>query len=170
MTKDYIICGIDPGIERVGIAIITKNLNTTPKENLIFSECFKTSKDLLIEERLSIIYNHIDEIINKYKPQIVVIEKIFFTVNIKTAITVAHARGSILANIGKHNIKIIELTPTEIKSAVTGNGASGKDAILKMVPKIIQLDTAKMGDDEIDAIAIALAGSSRVRYSQFNTK
>lgn len=170
MQENYIICGIDPGIERVGIAIINKNLKTKPKEELVFSECFKTSKNLNLENRLSIIYNHINEVIKKYKPQVVVIEKIFFTVNIKTAITVAHARGAILANIGAHNIEIIELTPTEIKSAITGNGASSKDAILKMVPKIIQIDTTKMGDDEIDAIAIALAGSSHIRYSQFKTK
>jgi len=170
MNNDYIICGIDPGIERVGIAIINKNLNTNPKEKLIFSECFKTSKNLDIEKRLFHIYEHIEEIIKKYKPNVVIIEKIFFTVNIKTAITVAHARGAILASIGKQNIKIIELTPTEIKSAVTGNGASGKPEILKMMPKIIQIDTSKMGDDEIDAIAIALAGSSRIRYSQLSLK
>jgi len=160
------ILGIDPGIERLGIAIIEKNILSNPKEKIIFSECFKTPKTLPTEKRLALIYEKITKIVKDHKPDVAVVEKIFFTVNQKTAIIVAESRGTILAAIGKENIQIMELSPTEIKESITGNGAAKKEDISRMLSKIIHIPNTNAKDDELDAIASALAGSAKLRYSQ----
>jgi len=166
LKNKTIILGIDPGIERLGIAIIEKNTLTIPKEKIVFSECFKTLKSDPTEKRLFQIHQHILEILEVYKPDIAIIEKIFFTVNQKTAITVAQARGSVMTAIGSKNIPIMELTPTEIKESITGNGSAKKQDIARMLPKIIPIPNQTLQDDELDAIASALAGSAKLRYSQ----
>lgn len=170
MKDKTIIIGIDPGIERLGIAILEKNILENPKEKIIFSECFKTSKNLSTSVRLHLIHEHVTEILVKYNPDIAVIEKIFFTVNQKTAIIVAEARGVVMATMGLKNIDVMELSPTEIKECITGNGNSKKEDIARMLPKIIKLPEEKTQDDELDAIAAALTCSSKLRYSQISSK
>lgn len=165
-TNIQIILGIDPGIEKLGIAVIKVNPNEKKKETVIYSECFMTDKKMETQNRLALIYARIGEIIKKYSPTIVAIEHIFFSVNQKTAIVVAEARGVILASIGANNLEIIELTPNEIKQSVTGYGKATKADIIKMIPKIVDLPTDSLQDDEIDAIAIALSASSKLRYQQ----
>lgn len=147
------ILGIDPGIERIGIAIIEKNLG---KEEYIFSECFKTSSKLSQYERLVLIAHEIEAIIKKYNPGGLAIEKLYFEKNTKTAMSVAEARGVILFSCAQKKLQIFEYTPLQIKVAVTGYGKSDKKAIMQMIPKIIKIPNQKMIDDEMDAIAIAI--------------
>lgn len=170
MKEKTIILGIDPGIEKLGIAILEKNINSSPKEKILFSECFKTSKNLSTSERLYLIHEHVKQVLEKYNPDIAVIEKIFFTVNQKTAIVVAEARGVVLSTFGLKNIDVMELSPTEIKECITGNGNAKKTDIARMLPKIIKLPTDSLQDDELDAIAAALSCSSKLRYSQLSSK
>ncbi|QQR76907.1 crossover junction endodeoxyribonuclease RuvC [Candidatus Nomurabacteria bacterium] len=100
----------------------------------------------------------------KYKPEYLSIEKLYMTVNQKTAMNVAEARGVVIYESQKSNIPIYEFTPMEIKMAVTGFGKATKNDVAKMVPKLIVLENKKMKDDEIDAIAIALTLSATIRY------
>ena len=166
MNSRTIILGIDPGIERVGIAILAKDKDSNPKEKLIHSECFFTDKKLETHKRLTLIYDHITNVIHEFKPDIASVEKIFFATNAKTAVIVAEARGAILSALGKEDVNVMELSPTEIKESITGNGRASKDDIKRMLPKIIELIHSKSQDDELDAIASALAASSKLRYSQ----
>ena len=147
------ILGIDPGIERVGIAVIEK---INGKDNYLFSECFKTSPKLSHTDRLKLIGEEISEVIQKYSPDTLAIEKLFFETNTKTAMAVAEARGMMLYVSALAKLSIFEYTPLEIKVAVTGYGKSDKHAIMHMVPMLIKLPNRKMIDDEVDAIAIAL--------------
>lgn len=151
------ILGIDPGYERLGIAIVEKNPeNRNP--NLIFSETFKTSANDTDAERLFQIQKEIERVIKKYRPEKMGIETLFFNKNIKTAIKVAEARGIILACAKKYNLEITELSPQQVKIAVTGYGRSDKKAIIKMIPLLIQIkEKKKFFDDEYDAIAASLA-------------
>lgn len=165
-SDKQIILGIDPGIERLGIAILELNPNNKKRETVIFSECFVTSRKDTTEVRLAKVYNRITEVLNLYKPTVVAIEHIFFSNNQKTAIIVSEARGVILAAVGQKQVKIVELTPNEIKQSVTGYGRATKADIITMIPKIVDLPTLSLQDDEIDAIAIALSVSSRLRYQQ----
>ncbi len=147
------ILGIDPGVERIGIAVIEK---TGPKETYVFSECFKTSAQLPHAERLAAIGTEIARVVAEHAPVALAIEKLYFEKNVTTAMGVAEARGVALYECAKAGMRIHEYTPMQIKVAVTGYGKSDKAAIMQMVPRLIKLPERNMIDDEVDAIAIAL--------------
>jgi crossover junction endodeoxyribonuclease RuvC len=155
------ILGIDPGVERVGIAIIDK---VGGKETFIYSECFKTSAKLSHAERLALIGGEIARVIDEYAPKALSIEKLFFQTNVTTAMFVAEARGVIVYECARRGLPVYEYTPMEIKVAVTGYGKSDKTAIMQMVPKLIKLPVRKMIDDEVDAIAITLTAFAHERF------
>lgn len=159
------VLAIDPGYERLGVAILEKlmpkefnqtSLTLPIRESLLFSETFKTSKDLPHPERLFLITKRISEIISGYRPDFLAIETLFFSKNHKTALLVAEARGAILAEAKKSGLQIVELNPNEIKLAVTGYGKSDKQSLYKIVPQLIKIDSAIKHDDEVDAIAVGL--------------
>ena len=154
MPNNMKVLAIDPGVERVGIAVVEKIGGA--KETLIYSDCFKTSSKLPHPERLTLIGTEIARIIKEYKPQALAIEKLYFETNVTTAMAVSEARGVILYEAARCGMPIFEYTPLEIKVAVTGYGKSDKKAVMYMVPKLIKLPDQKMIDDEMDAIAIAL--------------
>lgn len=148
------ILAIDPGFERVGIAIIEKTY--TLKHNLVYSNCFKTSAKIPFHERLTLIGNEIESIIKKYKPDALAIEKLYFTTNQKTVMGVSEARGVIIYTASRNGLQIFEYTPPQIKIAVTGYGKSTKDAVMFMVRKLIEVKDSVVSDDELDAIAIGI--------------
>jgi len=155
------IIAIDPGFERVGIALIERDLKK--KDTLLFSECFKTSSKLVLSERLKNIGERIEEIIKEYKPESLAIEKLFFTTNQKTVMGVSEARGVIIYCSIKNNLNIFEYTPPQIKVAVTGYGRADKNMVISMVPKLIQINKEIKLDDEMDAIAIGITHLSTIR-------
>ena len=148
------ILAIDPGFERVGIAIIEKTQKN--QDILIYSACFKTKASLSFHERLTNIGNEIESVIKKYKPQSLAIEKLFFTTNQKTVMNVAEARGVIVYTASKNGLSIFEYTPPQIKVAVTGYGKADKSMVISMVHKLIKINKKTNSDDELDAIAIGL--------------
>jgi crossover junction endodeoxyribonuclease RuvC len=147
------IISIDPGYERLGIAVLERDKG---KEVLLYSDCFKTSTKLSLNERIFLIGQEVESLIKKFKVDGFSIEKLFFTNNQKTAMGVAEVRGVLLYIASKNNLKIGEYTPMQIKVAVTGYGKADKNDIAKMVPKLITLQEKKYIDDEMDAIAIGL--------------
>lgn len=147
------ILGIDPGYERMGIAIIEKEKNS---DLVLFSGCVKTSPKLPMEQRLLFIGNAIREVVKKYKPDTAAIEELYFAKNTKTALLVAEARGVIRYALESEGIPCSEYHPNAIKIAITGHGASDKTAIAFMIPKLVKFDATKKIDDELDAIAVAL--------------
>lgn len=160
------IISIDPGYERMGVAVIEKNKEG--KENLIFSECFKTSSKLIHSERLNLIGAEIEKIIKKYKPEAMAIETLFFKNNQKTGLYVAEARGVMLYIASKHGLKIKEFSPMAIKIAVTGYGNSDKEQVIFMVKKLIKINDCSdkdiKYDDEYDAIAAGLTYFASEKY------
>jgi crossover junction endodeoxyribonuclease RuvC len=156
------ILGIDPGFERLGIAILEKNKGEK-REKVIFSECFKTSAKLEFGERLKLIGDRVKEIIKEYKPEILSIETLFLTTNHKTVMHVAEARGVVIYEAQNAKLGIFEVSPPQIKIAVTGYGRSDKTQINKMVKILVDIDKSKKSDDELDAIAIALTAFAHHR-------
>jgi crossover junction endodeoxyribonuclease RuvC len=148
------IISIDPGYERLGLAIIEKNKNE--REILLFSECFKTSAKLPHHERLTLIGDRIKEVIKKWKPEHLATEKLFFAGNQKTALLVSEARGVILYTGSSNGLEIFEYRPNEIKIARTGYGSAEKKQIMDMTRKLIKIESKTNSDDELDAIAIGL--------------
>lgn len=153
-TTPTIILGIDPGFERIGIAVIQR----VPKEKdaLLYSNCFKTSAKIPFHKRLAAIGAEIERVIAEYQPQALAIEKLYFTTNQKTVMGVAEARGVIVYSAARNDLAVFEYTPPQIKVAVTGYGKADKGMVGMMVPKLIQIDSDISSDDELDAIAIGL--------------
>ena len=157
------IIAIDPGFERIGIAILER----IPKEKdtLVYSTCFKTSAKIPFHERLTAIGTEMENVIRKYKPQALAIEKLYFTTNQKTVMNVAEARGVIIYTASHNDLSIFEYTPPQIKLAVAGYGKATKDMVMRMVPKLIKMDIKTNSDDELDAIAIGLTCLACERFS-----
>ncbi len=156
------ILGIDPGFERLGVAILEKN-KTDRKEKIIFSECFKTPAKLDFSERLRLIGGEVRKVIKEYKPEVLAIETLFLTTNQKTVMHVAEARGVVIYEAAQAGLEIFEASPPQIKIATTGYGRSDKAQILKMVRILVDIDKTKKSDDELDAVAIALTGFAHLR-------
>ncbi|MFA6397870.1 MAG: crossover junction endodeoxyribonuclease RuvC [Candidatus Paceibacterota bacterium] len=148
------IISIDPGFERVGIAVLEKTNKTC--EEILYSNCFKTSAKIPFSERLFLIGTEINKIIKKYKPEALIIETLFFTTNQKTVMNVSEARGVIIYEASIAGLKIVEFTPLQIKVACTGYGKATKNQVFSMVKKLIKIDSGVKSDDEIDAIAVGL--------------
>lgn len=147
------IIAIDPGYERLGIAILEK---VSGKEVLIFSTCFKTKATLEFVERLELVGREIERIISEYKPESLATENLFIANNQKTAMRVAETRGAILYQARRSGLTISEYTPLQIKTATTGYGKATKDQMISMVQKLIPAAKTLKQDDEIDAIAIGI--------------
>ena len=154
------IISIDPGYERLGVAIIEKSNQpfdkAQSKEILIFSDCLKTSPKISHEERLKIIGTEVGKLIAKYKPEAMAIETLFFKANAKTAMKVSEARGVMLYEAAKSGLAVVEFTPLQIKVAVTGYGKSEKEQVTTMVKRLITIPKELKYDDEYDAIAVGL--------------
>lgn len=154
MTK---ILGIDPGYERLGIAVID---TSTRKATLLFSECFTTPKSYAHHDRLRLIADHLNEVIQTYKPEQASIETLFFSTNKKTALAVAEARGAILLTCSHLGLIIREFLPAHIKVAIAGHGRADKKQMMAMVPRLVEITKHIETDDEFDAIAIALTAAA----------
>lgn len=150
------ILGIDPGIERLGWGLIKKDGGKIERINSGVKKTLKTQKK---PERLFEIQCFLDDLIKKGKPNVVSVEKLFFSKNVKTALNVSEARGVILATAQKHGIKIIEFTPQQIKMAVCGHGNASKTEVANMLKLSIILPQKNLLDDETDALAIALTAA-----------
>ncbi len=148
------ILGIDPGMAIVGYSILDfdgKNLK------LEHSGSIQTDKNQKESLRLLEIFNDMNFIVEKYKPDVCAIEKLFFFRNYTTVMPVAHARGVILTVLGKYNIPIYEYTPIEVKKTLTGYGRASKKEVEQMVKISLNCDTLPKLDDTVDSIAIAIS-------------
>jgi crossover junction endodeoxyribonuclease RuvC len=147
------ILGIDPGTATTGWAVVEeKNKNAT----LVACGCVNTSKFHSDEERLVEIGRDIALLIKKYQPDEAAIEDLFFFKNLKTAITVAQARGVILYEIKKNLVPLFSYTPLQVKQALTGYGRADKKQMQEMVKNILRLKCVPKPDDAADAVAIAI--------------
>ena len=153
-----IILGIDPGYDRLGIAIIEKP--TKGKEVVIYSDCFQTSSTDDIYKRFRLIGAEIARVLEEFQPDKMAIETLFMSTNQKTGMRVAEARGIIMHEAIKKHIPIFEYSPGQIKMAVTGDGTSDKTRMIKMVHLLVSIPQKKARDDEYDAIAVALTCSA----------
>ena len=151
--KFMIILGIDPGTTRIGYALLDKKENTGV--DLITYGCLELPNKSQIE-RLAEISRLISDLIAQYHPEVLAIEKLFFTKNAKTAFSVSEARGVIISRASSSNLNVLEFTPLEVKVATTGYGRAEKKEIQKMICRLLNLEKTPQPDDASDAIAIGL--------------
>jgi crossover junction endodeoxyribonuclease RuvC len=149
------IIGIDPGIALIGYAILD---SVNRKIDLLECGVIKTSSDLTLPERLKIIREDLESLLERFKPEAAAVELIYFAKNVKTGIAVAHGRGIILEKLASFGIaKIQEFTPTHLKQVLFGSGKASKKEIQIMVSHSLGLEGLVKPDDAADAVALALA-------------
>lgn len=148
-----IIIGIDPGYAIVGVGVIEYKGN---KFRPIEYNAITTEPSMASSLRLKWIYDEICIYLDKYKPDAVAIEELFFNTNAKTAILVAQARGVLVVAATNRGIPVYEYTPLQIKQAVTGYGRAEKGQIQQMVKMLLNLNVIPKPDDAADALAVAI--------------
>ena len=158
------ILGIDPGLATVGIGIVEKCEERNAKREMrLLDWCvITTAKGLQLPERLREISKDLSKILRAEKPDLVVVEKLYFATNRKTAMSVAEARGVILLTVQTAGVPVLEPTPLQLKLAVTGDGSADKRQVREMLLRILHLDAAEFAggsDDATDAVALAVYGA-----------
>jgi crossover junction endodeoxyribonuclease RuvC len=146
------VLAIDPGFDRLGIAVLEGDPS---KPSHVWSDCIKPAEGEAAA-RLAEIAGAVRKAIKKHTPDMVALEKLFFTKSITSALGVAEARGVVLAAAGEAKVPVKEFSPQEVKMAVTGYGAADKKSVMRMTMKLIKLPEKKRLDDEFDAIALAI--------------
>ncbi len=156
------VLGIDPGYDRMGVAIIEKQ---NGQEVVLFSGCLSTNpKDDFCDRLLSLGLD-LEKIIKDWKPDALSTEKLFITTNQKTATNVAEVRGMVGYIARKAGLTVTEYTPLQIKMAVSGYGKATKAQVTDMVKKLVKLDKKNRLDDEYDAMGIALTHLACAKYN-----
>jgi crossover junction endodeoxyribonuclease RuvC len=147
------ILGIDPGIALTGFGIVEKDgVSVTAGSYGHIS----TESGTPVALRLKILYDDMVNVITEYKPDVMVVEELFFNKNVKTAIVAAQARGVIILSGVNNGIDVEEYTPLQVKQAVIGYGRASKSQVQFMVKELLKLKEIPKPDDTADALAIAI--------------
>ncbi len=151
------ILGIDPGLATVGLGYV----DCTSPHDIRAGEwlTIETAPTLTLAERLEEIADDLEKYIKQIKPDLAVVEKLFFATNQKTALDVAHARGVILLTLGKAGLSVVEPTPLQLKSAITGDGGADKRQVQDMLKMMLKLPSIPTPDDAADALGLAVYGA-----------
>jgi crossover junction endodeoxyribonuclease RuvC len=148
-----IVLGIDPGTAALGYGIVDR---TAGSLRAVDHGCLVTSPDLPLGERLLSIHRAVAELIATHAPEMVAVERVYFSRNAQTAMAVGHARGVVLLAAAEAGVAVREATPNEVKMAVAGYGAADKEQVGRMVALVLGLATEPTPDDAADALAIAI--------------
>lgn len=155
-----IVLGIDPGTASLGWGVVESR---SGRLRMVDSGCLTTKPDVALPSRLLAIHALLDELLALHQPDIVAVERLFFSKNAQTAFGVGQARGVVLLAAAQAEVPVREATPSEVKVAVTGHGRAEKDQVGRMVAVCLSLPAAPHPDDTADALAIAIWGANAER-------
>ena len=155
------ILGIDPGSRRIGYGIVDNGASPKLVAAGLIPIVSSSDAPALVELRARLL-----ELVEEYRPEVIGVEKLFFTNNRTTGIAVGQARGVILECLSGSGMPLIELTPNEVKQGVTGSGNADKRAVAKMVRLVLGQHDLTLIDDAMDALAIALVAGQRARLAR----
>lgn len=154
-TKPLRILGLDPGFGRLGYGIIERQGREWA---MVAAGIIETSSKQTFIKRVLVLHTELTKLIAKYEPAGAAIEELFFVKNVTTGIKVAEARGVLILTLAQAKLPIKELTPLQVKQALTGYGRAEKRQVEFMVKQLLKIKTKKrLKDDAYDALAIALA-------------
>ncbi|MFO7941803.1 MAG: crossover junction endodeoxyribonuclease RuvC [Bacillota bacterium] len=158
-----LILGVDPGTATTGYAVVAEEAN-----RLLLHDCgvLRTSSDSEMPLRLVDIYRGVSDLIERYRPEAVAIEKLYFNRNVGSAMTVGQARGVVMLAAGQCGLGVLEYSPPEVKAAVTGQGNASKMQVQLMVKSLFALDAIPTPDDAADAAAVAVCALNRRGWDQ----
>jgi crossover junction endodeoxyribonuclease RuvC len=155
-----IVLGIDPGTAALGYGIVERAGGALRS---IDHGCLETSPDLSLPARLVAIHRFVSDLLELHQPELIGVERLFFSRNAQTAFAVGQARGVVLLAAGQRGVEVREATPNEVKSAVTGHGSADKDQVKRMVALVLGLAAPPEKDDAADALAVAICVANRER-------
>ena len=158
------ILGVDPGIKNTGYGIIKVADKSQPQ--LFTFGYINTNAKFALANRLHQIYSGLEKIIKETNPDIMVVENIFYSENVKTAIIMGHARGAILIAGMNSGCEIAEYSPREVKQSVVGNGGAAKEQVRYMVKQLLHTREEIHPDDASDALAVALCHWHKLKYNR----
>ena len=148
-----VILGLDPGTATTGYGVIRVLGN---RFQMLEYGIISTPAKNPMEKRLEMIYDNLQELLQKWQPDQAAVEELFFNQNITTAITVGQARGVLLLCCAQNNVPLAEYTPLQVKQALVGYGRADKKQMQAMVKAILNLETVPKPDDTADALAAAI--------------
>lgn len=160
--------GIDPGIAITGYGII--QTGTRNEYQCIDYGVVTTQAGTPDAERLSILYDELTALIQRYQPDSSAVEKLFFQKNVKTALAVGQARGVVMLTLAQANLPIQEYTPNDVKQTVCGYGSADKQQVQRMVQTLLHLDELPKPDDAADALAVAICHINHQSFNNFVQK
>ena len=155
-----IVLGIDPGTAALGYGIVE---STRGSLRSVDYGCLETSPDTAMPQRLLAVHTLLDELIALHQPDVIAVERLFFSRNAQTAFGVGQARGVVLLAAAQHGLPVREATPNEVKSAIAGYGAADKDQVQRMVQIVLSMAERPRPDDAADALAIAVWAANSER-------
>ena len=158
-----LVLGIDPGLVTTGYGLIQVKNNSS---SIIDYGTISPKQSDSLSQRLNTIYEDVSYIINKYKPNIMAIEEVFYGKNVKSALRLGHARGVSMVCASKNNISVFEYSARKVKQSITGNGAAHKSQVQFMIIKEFNLGNVKFSTDASDAIAIALCHINQIKLNE----
>lgn len=160
MSESTCILGVDPGTAITGFGIIE---SFTQGNSLRVVDCgfIATDKGLPASARLKLIFEDLKTVIEKFAPQEMAVEELFFNKNSKTAISVGEARGIVLLCAALYQVPVYEYTPLEVKQSIVGYGRATKNQVIYMVRQILNIEEEINPDDVADALAVAICHAFR---------
>ncbi len=158
MPPEIRVLAFDPGYERLGVAVLARR---SGKDVLLHSDCIVTARGIPFSERLGEIGTAARAAFKTFQPNVVALERLYFSTNKKTALAVAEVRGLLTFLADEASVPIIEYAPGTVKLSVTGHGKSDKAQVAKMVALLLNVQKKILYDDEYDAIAVGLTCLAR---------
>jgi len=155
-----IVLGIDPGTAALGYGIVE---STQGRLREVDHGCLETSPDLALPDRLLAVHTLVDELIDLHEPDVIAVERLFFSRNAQTAFGGGPARGVVLLAAAQHGVPVREATPNEVKSAIAGYGAADKEQVQRMVQVVLGMAERPRPNDAADALAIAVWAANSER-------
>jgi crossover junction endodeoxyribonuclease RuvC len=154
--EELVVLGIDPGLTRCGYAVVTGNGATGRDLRARSLGVITTPTEMPLPNRLAELRAEFASLIHEFTPDVVAVEHVFFQVNVRTAMSVGQASGLALAEAAANGCDVVQYTPNQVKQAITGWGAAGKDQVAKLVQARLGLATQPRPADAADAAALAL--------------
>ncbi|MGO4453929.1 crossover junction endodeoxyribonuclease RuvC [Arthrobacter sp. RAF14] len=153
------VLGVDPGLTRCGLGVV--DVAGDRRATMVAVGVVGTSAEQPLDQRLLVIANAIDEWLDRHRPQVVAVERVFAQQNVSTVMGVAQVSGVVIAAAARRGIPVALHTPSEVKAAVTGSGRADKEAVTRLVTKILRLEEAPRPADAADALALAITHAWR---------
>ena len=161
------VLGIDPGLTRCGLGVVEGSVGRTLR--MVEVGVCRTSPDLDIAERLRLVDHEVEAWLERHRPDVLAVERVFSQHNVRTVMGTAQVSGVVMVAAARRGIPVVLHTPSEVKAAVTGSGRADKAQVAAMVTRVLRLAEPPKPADAADALALAIChvwrGAAQNRYA-----